>query len=432
MASHPHRRDFRRPPRRPEGPESQARREFLWQVFLTAGASLAPAGLMAYTPRLRATGSPFAEAGALGEPDRNGIRLPEGWRSRVVAEAGRMPAAASSYRWHTFPDGGATYPLQDGGWLYANNSEWVFGGVGVLRFDAQGQVVDAYPILQGTQLNCSGGPTPWGSWLSCEERTRGQVYECFPQGTAADAQVKPALGMFAHEAVAVDPVHKVLYLTEDEPDGRFYRFVCSAADWPRGSERPALVDGRLQVMEVANLGPNSLPADHVDVSKPQSVRWVDVALQDHAQAAARQLLAERAPGSIFKGGEGIWFFHGLVYFSTKGDNRIWVYDTIDGTVEAIYHFGSATAPNNVLSGVDAITVTRYGDILVAEDGGDMQLCALLPDGTVKAVLQVVGQDDSEITGPALSPDGRRLYFNSQRGSRRGAGTGITYEILLPR
>lgn len=62
----------------------------------------------------------------------------------------------------------------------------------------------------------------------------------------------------------------------------------------------------------------------------------------------------------------------------------------------------------------------------------LQVCVILPDRTVKPLLQVVGQDASEITGPCFSPDGKRLYFSSQRGGRNGAGTGITYEISLPR
>jgi secreted PhoX family phosphatase len=43
-----------------------------------------------------------------------------------------------------------------------------------------------------------------------------------------------------------------------------------------------------------------------------------------------------------------------------------------------------------------------------------------------------GHDGSEITGPAFSPDGTRLYFSSQRGS--GGGTtdpGMTFEVTGP-
>ncbi|GAA4558594.1 hypothetical protein [Planotetraspora kaengkrachanensis] len=47
--------------------------------------------------------------------------------------------------------------------------------------------------------------------------------------------------------------------------------------------------------------------------------------------------------------------------------------------------------------------------------------------------RILGQSSSEITGPAFSPDGRRLYFSSQRGTSghsTGSG-GITYEVTGP-
>ena len=55
----------------------------------------------------------------------------------------------------------------------------------------------------------------------------------------------------------------------------------------------------------------------------------------------------------------------------------------------------------------------------------MQIVAILPDGQLKPLLQVVGHDGSEVTGPAFSPDGTRLYFSSQRGS---SGSGMTFEV----
>jgi secreted PhoX family phosphatase len=413
-----------------------SRRQFLRRVFLSAGA-VATAGYGLLAPRRgiaddAPASSLFADLGPLGDPDANGIRLPAGYSSRVLAVSGRMPARRSDYRWHTFPDGGAVFPASDGGWAYANNSEFPErGGAGVLRFDANGEVVDAYPILTGTSLNCAGGPTPWGTWMSCEERGAGQVWECEPFGTPEQAVVHPALGRFHHEAVAVDPFNRVLYLTEDHPTGRFYRFVPSARDWPEAAPRPRLQQGRLQVLRIEALTDNQYPPTELDLASPQAVVWADVVQPLTPQLAVRESLGEQAPGTVFKGGEGLWYFEGLVYFSTKGDNRIWALDPSTQTLQTIYDFATAEPPDNILSGVDNLTVSRYGDVLVCEDGGDMQLCAILPDGSVKAILQVTGQDESEITGPAFSPDGRRIYFNSQRGSLDGRGTGITYEVRLP-
>jgi secreted PhoX family phosphatase len=108
----------------------------------------------------------------------------------------------------------------------------------------------------------------------------------------------------------------------------------------------------------------------------------------------------------FRGGEGIWYHAGVVYFTTKGDNRVWAYDVKKASLSVFYDASTISEP--ILTGVDNVTVSPAGDVLVAEDGGDMQVVALLPDGTARPIVQVVGHEGSEITGPALSPNGDRL------------------------
>jgi len=137
-----------------------------------------------------------------------------------------------------------------------------------------------------------------------------------------------------------------------------------------------------------------------------------------------------ADSTPFRGGEGIWYHDGVIYFSTKGDNRIWKYTVATSTLRVLYD--RATSSNPILSGVDNVTVSPMGDVLVGEDGGDMQIVALLPSGSIKPVVQIAGQAGSEITGPALSPDGKRLYFSSQRAPTGNAlDPGFTYEVTGP-
>jgi secreted PhoX family phosphatase len=81
----------------------------------------------------------------------------------------------------------------------------------------------------------------------------------------------------------------------------------------------------------------------------------------------------------------------------------------------------------ILTGVDNVTVSASGDVLVAEDGGDMQIVAILPSGEIKPLVQLVDYPDSEITGPAFDPSGTRLYFSSQRGPKGGT----TFEVTGP-
>ena len=76
--------------------------------------------------------------------------------------------------------------------------------------------------------------------------------------------------------------------------------------------------------------------------------------------------------------------------------------------------------------------TRWSlNVLVAEDGGEMRIVAILPNGELKTLMQLEGQDNSEITGPAFDPSGTRLYFSSQRGTSGLGIGGITYEITGP-
>jgi secreted PhoX family phosphatase len=353
--------------------------------------------------------SRIAEIGPLeAVPDANGLRLPAGFTGRVLARSGE-PVAGTDYTWHTFPDGGATFATEDGGWVYVSNSEVpVNGGVGAVRFAPDGTIRSAYRTLQRTRVNCAGGPTPWHTWLSCEEIERGRVWETDPWGEVP-AVVRPALGTFKHEAVAVDDVRRQLYLTEDEPDGCLYRFVPARV---RADGRLDLTEGRLEVAVVADEGGGG-----------GAVTWREVPDPTFSAGTPTRM---QVPGStVFRGGEGIWYFAGTVYFSTKGDNRVWAYDVVSERVSVLYD--AATAPDPILRGVDNITLSATGDVLVAEDGDDMQIVAILPDGGLRALVQVVGQDGSEITGPAFDPSGTRLYFSSQRG---GDG-GITYEITGP-
>jgi secreted PhoX family phosphatase len=357
------------------------RRDFVRGLGLAGvGTAVATAGNWSWTVRAEAVGG----YGPLQPADANGMMLPAGFTSRIIATTGQ-PVAATGYVFPASPDGGGCIPFPGGGWVYVSNSEVgsLLGGVSVIRFDDAGQIVEAWRGLSGTSKNCSGSVTPWATFLSCEETPTGRVWEVDPL-LRTTPPARGAMGRFNHECAVVDVLGRAVYMTEDQPDGALYRYRPTA--WP------SLAAGTLALMteESGVLGWATVPRPQGGSADPTRYQVPTV--------------------KRFNGGEGACFRDGRLSFTTKGDNRVWSYVPATGVLTIDYE-APPVAP--ILKGVDGIVVSAAGERFIAEDGGNMEVVLLEADGSVSPFLQL-SVTGSELTGLAFDPSGSRLYVASQR------------------
>lgn len=323
------------------------------------------------------------------------------------------------------------------------------GGTVTLVIDPKThEVVRDFVSLSGTLVNCAGGPTPWNSWVSCEETTLGTEQfknaagqdqggfqkshgYCFEVPAAADKPVNPvplkAMGRFVHEALAVDPRTGIVYLTEDQESCGLYRFI------PKRNGLLA-AGGRLQILAIKEQPKfDTRVGQKLGVSLP--VAWVDIREPDPKEA-------ERDPLAVFKEGfasgaatfkrlEGCLYGNGKIFFtSTSGGDKklgqVWEYTPAVKGEGALKLLAEPTDPT-VLNNPDNLCQTRQGNLLICEDNGtSIHLQLLTRSGEITSVAKNVmaGFETREFAGVTFSPDGQTLFVNLQV-------PGVTFAIWGP-
>ena len=373
----------------------------------------------------------YVSFGWTGDPLENGSPTPgsHDGMAAFAAGNGRARLIRNHERGRGAPFSSAAYDMA------------AAGGTTTLEFDThRGEILASRDSLSGTVRNCAGGPTPWGTWLTCEETNdfatmpHGYVFEV-PVDGLADPTPLRAMGRFSHEAVAVDPGTGYVYETEDAGSSSgFYRFVPDV-------DGDLAAGGNLSMLKVKGASLVNLGASYAN-GTTFDVEWVPIAIPDNPVPASPGTFVwaqGRAQGAAtFARLEGCSYGNDAKIYivSTNGgigQGQIWEYDPSAEKIRLLFQSPGV----DVLNAPDNITVSPRGGLVLCEDGSGLEyLHGLTVDGEIFRFAQnnvvlngerngIVGDfRGSEWAGACYSPDGKWLFANIQ-------SPGITFAIAGP-
>ncbi|MFF6872795.1 alkaline phosphatase PhoX [Streptomyces sp. NPDC012450] len=436
------------------------------QILSRTGASVAG---IAFTGALSELFAGTASAGPGGPPPRGGygplvpdpaglLDLPAGFRYEVLSRQGD-PLRSGEGPVPSNHDGMGAFPGHRGRVHLVRNHEnkatgkigvptvpgltydpAAKGGCTVLELDGRNRVLGERVAVAGTAVNCAGGPTPWHTWLTCEEtedkagtngyaKDHGFVFEvdgADPRRTGAVPLT--ALGRFQHEAVAVDPHSGIVYESEDafdRPFGLFYRFLPRK---PLGGTGSLRAGGALEAMRVPDVP--DLSAVQETGARFEGVEWVPV--PDPLAAGTPIRFQDFGPKGIthaqklegcYWGGRSVYF---VSSFARTGDGsaathfgQVWKYEPHRRRLTLVVVFGPSTDVQLPGESPDNICLAPTGGLMVSEDGGGAQhVFGVSERGEVYPVArgrQNIGTPDApewgEFAGVTFSPDRSTMYVN---------------------
>ncbi|EDY84904.1 conserved hypothetical protein [Verrucomicrobiia bacterium DG1235] len=442
---------------------SPSRRDFLKNTTLALGFL----GLQVYvTGCSRGSTAPSFGYGPLVKDPKKLLRLPKGFSYTVFSKTGEtMDDGLFVPGDH---DGMAAFPLDADRVLLVRNHEMgpgehergafqndqslhekyleklydpargrghCSGGTTTLIFNTKTQQLEQQSLsLAGTLRNCSGGPTPWGSWITCEEavnradenleKDHGYCFEVpasAEMGLALPVPIK-GMGRFNHEAIAVDPASGVVYLTEDRWDGLLYRYIPNEpGKLHNGGKLQALAILEQASRDTRNWADENQP--EFPIATPVSTEWIDLEEIDSPNDDLR-VRGFQAGAARFARGEGMFYGNGSIYFACTngGKNRfgqIFKYtpSEYEGTDRESQAPGQLelfveSHDSKLMQACDNLTVAPWGDVIICEDDkASSAIVGITPEGELYHLAHV--SIESELAGACFSPDGSTLFVNIQ-------------------
>jgi uncharacterized protein len=461
------------------GKTATSRRDFL---RLTGMVSLGFLGLQHFVA------NPLLAAGRVDDydigygpllPDPQGIlNLPRGFSYKIISRQGNkmsdgllVPGA---------PDGMASFKGPKGRTILVRNHELTGGALGAFGaqnellgkvdkdkfFDfgkgeypllggtttvvynpATGEVEKEFLSLVGTVRNCAGGPTPWNTWITCEEsvmkpdglnsceQAHGYNFEVPATTKMALTKAVPikAMGRMNHEAVAVDPRTGIVYMTEDTSDSLIYRFIPrKKGKLLKGGKLQALVIREQKSQDTRNWAKLTTPA--LPVGQAFAVEWIDIENVESPENDLRLQGFDKG-AARFARGEGMWFGQNEMYFACTNGGKLgygqvfrYTPSSQEGQAEEKQYPGQLTLfveshDSQVANACDNMTIAPWGDLVLCEDNPSPTLVGITPNGEFYKLGQNVGFK-SEFAGGVFSPDGGTYFVNLQ-------GAGLTVAITGP-
>ena len=404
------------------------------------------------------------------------LNLPEGFRYKIIAQRGQPMDDGLVHP--DKPDGMATFAGKNGRIILIRNHELMptnfsafgkgyelidkvekhkmydfrrghlpcNGGTTTLIVNENTlEVEKSWLSLSGTLRNCAGGPTPWGSWISCEEIVvpptngyeQGHGYNFEVPASEKISIVEPiplkAMGQFNHEAICVDPTTGIVYQTEDRENGLIYRFLPNAPG--------ALIKGgKLQVLAIKGEKgaiTRNWQSDKTTfpINKSMEVEWIDLEEVEEVGDDDLRFRGFEAGAAVFARGEGMWFGNNEVYFACTGGGytktgQIFKYipSPKEGTLEEKDNPGQLELflePNNtdLLRHCDNLTISPWGDVVFCEDNERPRAVGITREGQFYKIAENI-RYKSEFAGGVFSPSGKTYFVNIQH-------AGLTIAIQGP-